>query len=162
MKTNDLNRKREKKMTTKLIARVCCLAAAFALTAGVASNALAAETKTAKGGASELMNLKPITTRAEAEALKPGDVIAMTCTKCKSIMVHNVTKERGQGTAKIMTVGEKHLCPGCNTYIETVGRGKGAKDEIRHVCEKCGDDSVFCCASKPGSGGTKGMEKETK
>ena len=162
MKTNDLNRKREKKMTTKLMARACCLSAVLALTAGVALNALAAETKTAKGGANELMNLKPITTRAEAEALKPGDVIAMTCTKCKSIMVHNVTKERGQGAAKVMTVGEKHLCPGCNTYIETVGRGKGAKDEIRHVCEKCGDDSVFCCATKPGSGGAKGMEKETK
>jgi hypothetical protein len=155
-----MNLEREKKMTKKLMASVCCLSVALALTVGVASNGLAAETKTAKGGASELMNLKPITTRAEAEALKPGDSIAMACTKCKSIMVHNVTKERGQGAAKVMTVGEKHLCPGCNTYIETVGRGKGAKDEVRHVCEKCGDDSVFCCATKPGSGTTKGMEKE--
>lgn len=147
---------------TKLVARACCLSAVLALTAGVASNALAADTKTAKGGASELMNLKPITTRAEAEALKPGDEIAMACTNCKSIMVHRVTKERGQGAASVMTVGEKHLCPGCNTYIETVGRGKGAKDEIRHVCEKCGDESVFCCATKPGTGTTKGMEKEPK
>lgn len=136
------------------------MAVALVLTAGAASTAFSAETKTARGGASELMNLKPITTRAEAEALKPGDVIAMACTKCKSIMVHNVTKERGQGAAKVMTVGEKHLCSGCNTYIETVGRGKGAKDEIRHVCEKCGEDSVFCCASKPGEGATKGMQKE--
>ena len=149
-------------MTTKLTTRACCVAAALAFITGVASNALAAEVKTARGGASELMNLKPITTRAEAEALKPGDVIAMACTKCKSIMVHNVTKERGQGAAKVMTVGEKHLCPGCNTYIETVGRGKGAKDEIRHVCEKCGEDSVFCCATEPGSGATKGMQKPTK
>ena len=139
-----------------------CVAAALALSLGTVSNALAADVKTARGGASELMNLKPITTRAEAEALKPGDAIAMACTKCKSIMVHNVTKERGQGAAKVMTVGEKHLCPGCNSYIETVGRGKQAKDEVRHVCEKCGDDSVFCCATKPGSGATKGMEKETK
>jgi len=148
-------------MITKLMARTC-LAAVLALTAGVASNAFSAEVKTAKGGAGELMSLKPITTRAEAEALKPGDTIAMACIKCKSIMVHNVAKERGQGTAKVMTVGEKHLCPGCNTYIETVGRGKGAKDEIRHVCEKCGEGSVFCCATEPGSGATKGMKKESK
>jgi hypothetical protein len=147
---------------TKPIARLAALTATLALTAGFAANAWAAETKTARGGASELLNLKPITTRAEAEALKPGDAIAMACTKCKSIMVHNVTKERGQGTAKVMTVGEKHLCPGCNTYIETVGRGKGAKNEIRHVCEKCGDESVFCCATKPGSRGTSGMEKHKK
>lgn len=151
-----------KARTTKPTAKAWCLAAALALTASIASNALAAETKTARGGAGELMNLKPITTRGEAEALKPGDTIAMACTKCKSIMVHHVTKGRGQGAAGIMTVGEKHLCPGCNTYIETVGRGKGAKDEIRHVCEKCGDDSVFCCATKPGSGASKGMEKEGK
>ena len=144
---------------TKLMARTCCLAVALALTAGVASSAWSAETKTARGGASDLMNLKPITTRAEAEALKPGDAIAMACTKCKSIMVHNVTTEKGH--IKVMTVGEKHLCPGCNSYIDTVGRGKQAKDELRHVCEKCGDDSVFCCATKPGSG-AKGMEKGAK
>ena len=136
------------------------MAVALALTAGAASNAFSAETKTARGGASELMNLKPITTRAEAEALKPGDAIAMACTKCKSIMVHNVTTEKGH--IKVMTVGEKHLCPGCNSYIETVGRGKGAKDELRHVCEKCGEDSVFCCATQPGTGATKGMEKKAK
>ena len=159
-KTSAVTRMKDKDMKTnagKLIARTVALAAALALTAGVATSA---ETKTARGGASDLLNLKPITTRAEAEALKPGDTIAMACTKCKSIMVHNVTKERGQGAAKVMIVGEKHLCPGCNTYIETVGRGKGAKDEIRHVCEKCGDESVFCCASKPGGGGTKGMDRD--
>jgi formate-dependent nitrite reductase cytochrome c552 subunit len=146
-------------MKTKLITKACCMAAALAFTAAFASNAFAAETKTARGGASDLMSLKPITTRAEADALKPGDAIAMACTKCKSIMVHNVTKERGQGAAKVMTVGEKHLCPGCNTYIETVGRGKGAKDEIRHVCEKCGDDSVFCCATNLERVGRKAWRK---
>src|SRR5689334_12714229 len=102
-----------KSNVAKLVARASCVAMAFALTAGVASTAFSAETKTARGGAGELMTLKPITTRAEAEALKPGDAIAMACTKCKSMMVHNVTKERGQGAAKVMTIGEKHLCPGC-------------------------------------------------
>ena len=103
--------------------------------------------------------LNEIKTREQAEALKPGDTIAMVCAKCKSVMIHNVTTQKGH--IKIMTVGEKHLCPGCNTYIKVAGGGKlGAKDEVKHVCEKCGDDSVFCCATKPGSGSTKGMEKK--
>jgi hypothetical protein len=104
--------------------------------------------------------LSEIKTRAQAESLKPGDSIAMVCTKCKSVMVHNVTTEKGH--IKVMTVGEKHLCPGCNSMITVVGTGKGIHNEVKHTCEKCGDDSIFCCASKPGSGSTKGMEKETK
>src|SRR5689334_13749788 len=111
-------------------------------------------------GAERLMQLNRITTPAQAEALKPGDSIVMVCTKCKSVMMHNVTKEKGH--INVMTVGEKHLCPGCNTTIETVGFGKGKHDEVKHVCKTCGDDSVFCCATKPGSGATKGMEKEKK
>ncbi len=112
-------------------------------------------------GAQRLMELNRITTPAQAEALKPGDSIVMVCTKCKSVMMHNVTTEKGH--IKVMTVGEKHLCPGCKTTIEVVGVGKGpngAHDEVKHVCKGCGDDSVFCCATKPGSGATKGMEKK--
>jgi len=84
----------------------------------------------------------------------------MVCTKCKSVMMHNVITEKGH--IKVMTVGEKHLCPGCSSTIETVGFGKGKRDEVKHVCTACGDDSVFCCATKPGTGATKGMEKEKK
>jgi hypothetical protein len=101
--------------------------------------------------------LKQITTPAEADALKPGDTMAMVCAKCKSVVVHNVTTEKGH--IKTMTVGEKHLCPGCDSTIEVVGTGKGKHDVVKHVCGKCGDDSAFCCATKPGSGPTKGMEK---
>src|SRR5215510_4530381 len=92
-------------------------------------------------GAEKLMQLNRITTPAQAEALKPGDSIVMVCTKCKSVMMHSVTREKGH--IEIMTVGEKHLCPGCNTTIETVGFGKGKRDEVKHVCNACGDESVF-------------------
>jgi hypothetical protein len=61
-----------------------------------------------------------------------------------------------------MTVGEKHLCPGCSSTIEVVGVQKGAHTELKHVCKACGDDSAFCCATKPGAGATHGMEKEKK
>jgi hypothetical protein len=106
-------------------------------------------------GAQRLMQIK---TSAEADALKPGDTMAMICAKCKSVVVHNVTTAKGH--VKTMTVGEKHHCPGCDSTIEVIGTGKGKHDEVKHVCEKCGDDSAFCCATKPGAGVTKGMEKK--
>ena len=102
--------------------------------------------------------MQKIETQADAEALRPGDEIAMACAKCKSVATTHVTTEKGH--IKLMTPGEKHLCPGCKSTISVVGAGKGAKDEVKHVCEKCGEDSVYCCATKPGSGATKGMEKK--
>ncbi len=140
----------------KTVSTMIGTALVMALAAGTLSfQAVAADKGSAKGGASDLM-LKPITTPAEAEALKPGDEMAMVCTKCKSVVVHRVTKEKG---LTMMTVGEKHACPGCNSTIEVTRFGKGKQDQVKHVCGKCGDDSAFCCASKPGSGKkTPGME----
>jgi hypothetical protein len=140
-------------------------------TAGLASGLIAAlvflsasprvaraeeQMKPMKGG--EHLMMLNIKTRAEAEALKADDTVAMVCSKCKSVMVHNVSTEKGH--IQIMTVGSKHTCPGCNATITVVGTGKEAKDVVKHSCSKCGDDSVFCCATKPGSGATKGMEKK--
>jgi hypothetical protein len=139
-------------MQIKTHIRACIpIVALFALAVPVASHA-ADQMK----GAQMLM-MKQITTPAEAEALKPGDAITMVCTKCKSVMFHNVTTQKGH--IQVMTVGQKHLCPGCDSTITVVGTGKGKRGEVRHTCAKCGDDSVFCCATKPGEGKTHGMEK---
>jgi hypothetical protein len=135
-------------------------ALALALAVSLPFTGRAAEPMKPMKGAQMLM-MKPITTQAQAEELKPGDSIAMVCSMCKSVMLHNVTTEKGH--IKVMTVGEKHLCPGCSSTITTVGTGKGpsgAHNEVKHVCEKCGTESVFCCATKPGAGATEGMEKE--
>ena len=144
-------------LLTKTIGLYSGLALAALITALLPATGRAAEQMK---GAEHLLHLQGIKTKAEADALKPGDKIAMACAKCKSVVVHNVTTEKGH--IKTMTVGERHLCPGCNTYIKVVGTGKQAKDEVKHICEGCGDDSAFCCATKPGSGATKGMEKEKK
>ena len=97
-----------------------------------------------------------VTTPSQVDSLKSGDAVAMVCAKCKSVMVHNVTTEKGH--IQVMTVGSKHLCPGCNSTITTVGTGKGAKQEVKHICKMCGDKSVFCCATKPDSAATPGMD----
>lgn len=115
--------------------------------------------KPMKGG-EHLMMLNQINTPAQAQDLKPGDSIAMVCSKCKSVAVEHVNIEKGH--IRTVTVGEKHICPGCGGQIEVVGHGKQKHDVVTHTCSKCGDDSAFCCATKPGSGATKGMEKEKK
>lgn len=100
-----------------------------------------------------------VTTAAQVEDLKPGDMMAMVCTKCKTVAIETVTTEKGH--IKMMTVGSKHMCPGCDSVVTVVGVGKGAKTEVKHVCVKCGDDTIFCCATKAGAT-TSGMEKKEK
>lgn len=136
------------------------IAFALAMASSLQVTARADEPMKPMKGGEHLMMLNNIKTKVQAEELKPGDSVAMVCTKCKSVLVQNVTTEKGH--IKTMTVGEKHLCPGCGSTITVVGVGKGAKDEVKHVCEKCGSDSAFCCATKPGSDATKGMDEDKK
>ena len=103
-------------------------------------------------GAQPSMNMTQIKTQAEAEALQPGDSMSMTCGKCKSVMVMPVTS--GKEHVKMMTIGEKTTCAECGGTVEVIGTGKGVgkNEEVKHVCSKCGDDAMFCSATKPGSG----------
>jgi len=110
-------------------------------------------------GAQKLMELKPIKTAKDLEALEPGDMLAMSCPKCKSVTITYVEKglKRADATEKLEV---KHLCPGCETTIETKGHGKAAQDVVKHVCQTCGSTDAFCCVLKKGSGPTKGMEEK--
>ena len=112
--------------------------------------------------AHDMMQMQHITTQAQAEALKPGDAMSMTCTKCKSVMVQKVTANKAH--VKMMTIGEKVMCHACDGTVEVVatGKGEGKDAEVKHVCSKCGDDAMFCSAVKPGSGAMKDMDKEKK
>jgi RNA polymerase subunit RPABC4/transcription elongation factor Spt4 len=134
------------------------VAAALALAAWLPGTANAQEQMPPMKGGEHMIMLNNIKTQAQAEELKPGDTIAMVCAKCKSVMVQHVST--GKGQVKFMTADEKHLCPGCHSTMTIVGTGKHATDEVKHVCSMCGSDSAFCCATKPGEGATKGMEKE--
>jgi hypothetical protein len=109
-----------------------------------------------------MLQMQHITTQAQAEALKPGDSMSMTCSKCKDVMVQKVTTDKAH--VKMMTVGEKVMCHGCDGTVEVVatGKGRGKNAEVKHVCSKCGDDAMFCSATKPGSGSMKDMGKMKK
>ena len=145
----------------KTLTLTSTLAVALAVMTWVSTQTQAAEP--VKGG-QKLVQLNQIKTVGDIEALKPGDLVAMACAKCKSIWVTYVDKE-AKGGAILNAQGEptkleaKHQCPGCKSTIEVIGHGKEKHDAIKHVCQSCGDDSAFCCAAKAGST-TKGMEKK--
>ena len=143
----------------KLTLKLCCIAIAITAITAVISPSFAAETKTAKGGASELMKLKPIKTADDLAVLKEGDSVVMSCPKCKTVYVTKITKENKPG--KTSTVGAAvHGCPGCDTKLALEGRGKNAQDVITHVCRTCGSEDAFCCVLKAETGPTKGMDEK--
>ncbi len=146
------------------------IATAVAIAASLPGVARAAdETKPMKPmkGGEHMMMLQGINTQEQVDALKTDDSIAMVCAKCKTVWVTRVKQgvkgvqlltEKGQPTEIIGT----HACQGCNSTLTVVGVQKGSHTELKHSCNACGDDSAFCCATKPGAGATHGMEKEKK
>ena len=147
-------------MKTNIIkTSLACAVLALALNANAAE-----EMKPMKGG-EHLLMLQGINTKQQADALKTGDSMAMVCAKCKTVWVSRV--KRGAKGAQLLTEGGQsteiigtHACKGCNSTLTVVGHAKGDITELKHSCGACGDDSAFCCATKPGSGATKGMEKK--
>ena len=113
-------------------------------------------------GTNDMAQMQHITTQAQAEALKPGDAMSMTCTKCKEVMIQKVTADKAH--VKMMTVGEMTKCHGCGGTSEVVatGKGEGKNAQVKHVCSKCGDDAMFCSAVKPGMGSMKEKEIDSR
>lgn len=99
----------------------------------------------------------------QADQVPKGQAVAMVCTKCKTVLLSDAKTKKGfLGWFQPKT---KHECPGCGGefVMKDVPAGQGGTlsvSEYVHTCSKCGDDSVFCCATKSGGGATKGMEKE--
>ncbi len=137
---------------------IVALAIAFSVSAVGAAEPM----KPMKGA--EHLQMLGVKTKQEVDALKSGDSIAMVCAKCKTVWVSRVKQgvkgaeilaENGQPTELIGT----HACKGCNSTLTITGSPKAGVTELKHSCKACGDDSAFCCATKPGSGATRGMEK---
>jgi hypothetical protein len=112
--------------------------------------------KPMKGG--EMMMMKPITSPADVAGLKDGDMVAMACPKCKTIMVTHVNTEKGH--IKTATTVPADMCPGCEQKFTVVGEGKDKHNAVTHVCKKCGSTDAFCCVMKKDGEPTKGMEQK--
>jgi len=119
------------------------LAVATLAAALLTTNAVAADV-TAKGGATQLMQLKTV---GDIEALKTGDVVVMACPKCKTVTETRIERPpKGAGTVESKVA--VHECPGCAAKWETKGHGKGATETAKHVCSHCGSKNAFCTVKK--------------
>ncbi len=147
-----------KNIFTYQVARSMGIALAVALFAFAATDVRAQEKGSAKGGAGQLMS-KPIRTLDDLSALQPGDMMVMSCPKCKNVTISYVepTFKAMEPQNKVKT---QHTCPGCSTTITVEGHGKAKKDVVKHVCQMCGSKSASCCVMKKGGEPTKGMEKK--
>ena len=128
---------------------IACAAFALALTVNAADQVK---------GAEKLMS-KPIRTVADLSNVQPGDMMVMSCPKCKDVTVRYV-----EATFKAMEPRDKvktqHTCPSCHNTMTVEGHGKAGKNVVKHVCQTCGSKDAFCCVLKKGSGSTKGMEEK--
>ncbi len=141
-------------MKTKLIRKLAVLIAMVVTTTLITF--APSEAQAQQGAGAAALAGKPINTAEDLEALERGDMVMMSCPKCKTTMVSYV--EEGKGSVKKNRVRGEHQCPGCKQMIKTSGVGKQSTDKVTHVCSKCGSDMAFCCSVKKGDV-TKGMEK---
>jgi hypothetical protein len=90
-----------------------------------------------------------LTSAEQAQAVPKGEKVAMACAKCKTVQVADVDKNKTfLGWFESNT---KHLCPGCGGHWGYVVYGKSSRHgDYVHTCSKCGDKSVYCCATKAG------------
>jgi len=92
---------------------------------------------------------EPITSVQQAKAVHKGEKVAMACSKCKTVQVADV--DRQKSFLSWFQPRTKHVCPGCGGYWGYVVYGKGSRHgDYRHTCSKCGDKSMFCCSTQPG------------
>lgn len=111
-------------------------------------------------GAQKLIQLNAIKTVADAQAVQAGDMVVMSCPKCKNSWVTVVEPATKTGVKAETKVVARHECPGCQHKWVTEGHGKAKTDKLVHVCKQCGSEDAFCCVMKKGDGPTPGMEKK--
>jgi hypothetical protein len=71
--------------------------------------------------------------------------------------VHYVETTKGHITeAKTKDV---HLCLAARARSRRLATARQRRDEVVHVCQKCGSKDVMCCVMKKGGKVTPGMEE---
>ncbi len=108
-------------------------------------------------GAQRLMKVQTV---EDLQHVEKGDIIIMSCPKCKEAFAQVVDKSlKGMKAGEMKNV-PVHLCDKCDTKIVTQGAGHQAKEALVHTCKECGSEDVSCCLMKKNGGATKGMEEK--
>jgi hypothetical protein len=108
-------------------------------------------------GAQRLMKLQTV---EDLQHVEKGDIIVMSCPKCKETYAQVVDKSLKGLKAGEMKNVPIHLCDKCDSKIVTQGQGHEAKNILVHSCKECGSEDVSCCLMKKNGGATKGMEEK--
>ena len=142
------------------VRNVLCASLVAAITAVLGSNdAALAQQK----GAEKLVQVQQIKTVQDLQTIEKGDMIVMSCPKCKDTAATVVERTFKGATVEQLKTTPIHLCPTCSAKIVTKGHGKQAKDVLMHTCSTCGSKDAFCCVMKKGATSTQGMgHSETK
>ena len=167
-------------MNIKMNKRIPASILAFGLLAFVAAGCASSGGKSSARVTEEkqYIQLRHVRDTSQPLNLKTGDAVAMACSKCKTVLYRPVTDPtpfffqpplrpgvagysgwRPEQTAS-QDWSQRHYCPGCKSTITTTGSWFNQKETVKHTCDACGDDSVFCCATTKAATPTEGMEKE--
>jgi hypothetical protein len=157
--TNKMNHRNKMKKTIVIPSRCIATIATLAVLAA-AFSPMTATAQVRGEGASKMIQLKPIRSTADINAVQAGDTVVMSCPKCTNTWVSVIGKPAKTGASPEKQVFQRHACPGCETKLITEGNGKQARDVIKHVCKNCGSEDAFCCVMKKGAAPTPGMDKK--
>jgi len=130
-----------KKLTTLFTAPAMAMVMASLILAP--TSALAQEK-----GASKLMRTSSIQTQTDVATLNPGDMVVMSCPKCRTTQVAVVEKSWKTGVSDSTKTVTVHLCPGCETKL--VPQANKQPPKAVHTCQKCGSEDVSCCSIRKG------------
>ena len=176
---SETTREKGKNMNTmKPIATFACLGATLLLVFGVTGCASTGSKPSVQVVEEKgYIPLRHVQDTSQALSLKKGDAVAMVCSKCKTVQYRLLTSPtagfpyggtRRQGTPGYSSWDEqrrsfenwsqRHYCPGCKSTITITGTWLNRKETVKHTCEACGEDSVFCCATEERATPTEGME----
>lgn len=158
---------------------VISLGAALLLTLIAAGCATAGGKSTARVTVEKkYIRLNHLADTSQQTALKKANAIAMACSKCKTVELSFVqairrqtpSSYRSSGTAFSQNQGflsaagpsneARHYCPGCKSTITTTGSGKNKQETVKHTCQNCGDNSMFCCTTGHDASPTEGMARK--
>lgn len=111
--------------------------------------ALTATSSTVRAGAvlpPDWHRAAPTVTLSAANAVTPGDTVAMVCGACKTVSTLERRLAPGAKAATAMfTIGSKHECAMCGGEVTSVN-GKTV-DSMQRNCLICGANAAYCCAA---------------
>jgi len=116
-----------------------------------------ATTGTVQAQVKGLGKLAKVMTVESLQNVEAGDIILMSCPKCKDTFA-TVVEKSFKGFAKDESkTTEIHLCPMCDTKLVIESKGKQSDAKLVHTCKTCGSQDVSCCVIKKGDLPATGM-----